>query len=393
MFGGVYRELCLEPEIDQIFGSGFRAAFAISGAARALKLVTSADTESEAHVRKFADAFSFDVDIRSRPHQIQYQYDTPLSSPRCVNEDMAYRESIEVESDVVLAFGTVDSKANIQAKQLVIDPQGLSDLNQLGKWTADRLAIVGNRSEVIALAGGVGDVTTCAYRVLERYSAEIVVVKNGALGALVVDSEGVSAVGAYPTPLVKPIGSGDVFSGVFAYAWAEQGATAVNSARFASQATAAYVSKGPFQVLTSSGALAAGDIGAEASVKPVCVYLAGPFFSLGQRWLVNLCKTGLLDLGAEAFSPLHDVGFGPPEVVAPADLQGLNVSNSMLALLDGCDSGTLYEVGYAAAKGIPVVGFSSSMGKSDLTMVAGTEVPIYDDFSSAVYNSIWLGLR
>ena len=254
-------------------------------------------------------------------------------------------------------------------------------------------SIVGNRSEIIALSDKNENITTCAENVLEKYGAEVVIAKCGASGVIVADSNGISMVGAFPTFRVDPIGSGDVFSAVFATHWAEQNTSAIDAAGLASKATATWVSKGPLQVMRKSGHIIPPDLDIEASFKPTKTYLAGPFFNLTDRWLVNLCRNALAELGGEVFSPFHDVGLGSPDVVAPADLENLNTSNSVLALLDGLDSGTIYEVGYASAKGIPVVGFSSQKNVKDLTMLIGTNIPIYSDLSTAVYNSIWSGIQ
>ena len=40
------------------------------------------------------------------------------------------------------------------------------------------------------------------------------------------------------------------------------------------------------------------------------VYLAGPFFSMGQRWLVDEARRCLGELGMDVFSPFHDIGPG-----------------------------------------------------------------------------------
>jgi nucleoside 2-deoxyribosyltransferase len=86
------------------------------------------------------------------------------------------------------------------------------------------------------------------------------------------------------------------------------------------------------------------------------VYLAGPFFSLAERWLVETSRAVLAGLGASVFSPLHDVGVGGDEVAAP-DLDGLRRADAVFALLDGWDPGTVYEVGWAHREDLPVVGF------------------------------------
>lgn len=79
--GGVYREVCLEPAIDQVFGSGLRAALAVSRASPGLKLVALVDKESAGFIQRFADSFGFDVDLGYRDYSIEFRYDTPLSHP------------------------------------------------------------------------------------------------------------------------------------------------------------------------------------------------------------------------------------------------------------------------------------------------------------------------
>ncbi len=66
------------------------------------------------------------------------------------------------------------------------------------------------------------------------------------------------------------------------------------------------------------------------------VSLAGPFFTVAERWLVDACRSFLLQAGAEVFSPFHEIGVGGPEV-AKQDLDGLRKADVVLALLDGWD--------------------------------------------------------
>jgi nucleoside 2-deoxyribosyltransferase len=231
-----------------------------------------------------------------------------------------------------------------------------------------------------------------AENVRKKFKADVVVVKCGALGAVVMDSSGASHVGVFPTSRVNPLGSGDVFSAVFAYYWAERGTSANEAARLASKATSAWVSKEPFQVINKEGNVVSPDSSSEIYAESVSVYIAAPFFTFAERWSVDLCRAALKDLGAKVFSPLHDVGWGPPEFVAPADLAGLKQAHSVLALLDGLDSGTMYELGYATAQGIPVVGLVSDKRNVDLTMLVGNGARIHEEPSSAVYDAIWQGI-
>ena len=118
-------------------------------------------------------------------------------------------------------------------------------------------------------------------------------------------------------------------------------------------------------------------------------YLAGPFFDLAQRWIVEEARAQLSALGAVVFSPIHEVGPGPASVVAPEDIAGLEKSDVVFAILNGLDMGTIFEVGYAVKKGIPIVCLAQNVKEEDLKMMEGTGCEIVDDFASALYRTIW----
>jgi nucleoside 2-deoxyribosyltransferase len=72
---------------------------------------------------------------------------------------------------------------------------------------------------------------------------------------------------------------------------------------------------------------------------------------------------------------------------------GLESCDSVLAILNGTDPGTIFEVGYAIAKGKPVTIFSERTPPEDLTMMYGTNCRVYGDFSSAAYNVVWDSIK
>jgi hypothetical protein len=122
------------------------------------------------------------------------------------------------------------------------------------------------------------------------------------------------------------------------------------------------------------------------------VYLAGPFFSTAELWVVDLLQRELRwTLGADVFSPYHDVGEGDTDVAAK-DLEGLAASTSVLALLDGNDSGTIFEVGWAVHAGIPVVGFADRVDREAMKMLEGSGVEFHRDLSSAAYRAVWVAM-
>jgi nucleoside 2-deoxyribosyltransferase len=94
----------------------------------------------------------------------------------------------------------------------------------------------------------------------------------------------------------------------------------------------------------------------------------------------------------KVFSPYHNVGHGPASKVVPADIKALDESDIVFALADGLDSGTIFEIGYARAKGKPVIVFVQRESEGDLKMLEGTDCEIVDDFASAIYRATWAAM-
>jgi len=94
-------------------------------------------------------------------------------------------------------------------------------------------------------------------------------------------------------------------------------------------------------------------------------------------------------LGLKVFSPLHEVGIGDGEQVAPQDIDGLRRSRTVLALIDGLDAGTVFEVGFARSLQKPVVIFAQSTAEEPLKMMKGSGCQVVTDFVSALYRAAW----
>ena len=211
--------------------------------------------------------------------------------------------------------------------------------------------------------------------------------KRGSHGAVVVTASGEHPIPAYQTEYVWKVGSGDVFSATFAALWGCQNMSPDQAADLASRATASYV---------DTRQLPAPDVAALQAlqmtpIKPGSgmIYLAGPFFDIGQRWLVEESFSLLKELGASVFSPVHEVGPGPASYVAPKDIEGLEASDVVFAILNGLDPGTIFEIGYAIKKAIPVVALAQNVKEEDLKMIVGTGCEVTDDFASGLYRAVW----
>jgi nucleoside 2-deoxyribosyltransferase len=72
------------------------------------------------------------------------------------------------------------------------------------------------------------------------------------------------------------------------------------------------------------------------------------------------------------------------------DLAAIEAADLMFAIVDGMDSGTVYEIGYARAKGKPVVVYSENETPEDKKMMQGSGCVLCDDFVTAIYQAIWI---
>ncbi len=400
VIGGTYQEHVTVPIHDGLGGSGLRAAASLR-AVEAPTLVTCLDPMTRQRAESDLATLSIQVAAVDRDESVSFEYFTPMSPPCVTGRSASHEQLLVADDETVLLFGMIETgPRQISSERLVFDPQGPCDplLFERPTFSTNKLAVVANAREVAALAPGATDLSTAASLVVRTSGAAAVIVKDGAHGCLVATAgkESLEWVGPNPTRSVWPLGSGDIFSAAFAHAWAS-GAEPLESARVASNAAAywcatrhAQVSEAILQGLSVSECLSSASPELRVGQRRATVYLAAPFFTLSQRWLVDLCRNALIGLGADVFSPLHDVGFGD-DSVACEDLDGLGRSDSVLALLDGWDPGSVYEVGWAHRLGLPVVGFVNDPRHEGAKMLVGEGAELHDDLSSALYRAVWAG--
>jgi nucleoside 2-deoxyribosyltransferase len=409
--GGAYREICLRPQWNQLFGSGVRAAAAVSKLASAhggVELHTWVSPSEEIPVEDTAASYEFQLIKHHRQQAIEFQYDHAIGPPRLFpNRDDLSVPSVEtITAQNAVCFSIIEGNFRLQAEKLVYDPQAgrKARTPRDSGHSANTVGIVANLEEVKAMVAAEGArltnrehaPTIFGKSLLKQEKCSVVVVKNGTEGATVVTEAETTLVPSFVTERVFPIGSGDVFTAVFAYFWLQEDKCPVDAALLASAATAQYCDSRVLPVPTElpkqvpKMKKAPPGIAVSASLQ---VYLAGPLFTLPQLWLLNEAKRVLEEQGLSVFSPKDEVGFLPNTESAPqiarADLQGLDSSHLVFAILDGLDSGTVFEVGYARAKNKPVIGYAENVKPRALTMLLGTDCRIYEDFSTAVYNTVW----
>jgi nucleoside 2-deoxyribosyltransferase len=388
--GGVYIERCIQPHWNQLFGSAGRAAAALSTLTQ-VQLYTYTDEVNRAELNARMRSFGQVTVQASAINQVlSFDYVHPLSVPLILPPPHLLPEvaPLCVDAEVVLRFGMMEGSAVVRGRRVVYDPQSAYSPEGFSAngSKAEALAIVANGYEIQALTRET-DPILGGQKLLRQEGAKVVVVKRGSKGALVVTESGYEIVPAYKSEAVFSIGSGDIFAAAFAYFWGVEQLDPKTAANLASMSTANYSE-------TRSAQLLRREELEETKFTPVQfrpgkIYLAGPFFTLGERWLVEEAQVHLRGMGLEVFSPVHDVGRGPAEVVALADLNGLEECDRVLALVDGTDPGTLFEVGYARARNLPVIALAESLSEEQLKMLVGSGCTHTDDFATAIYLTAW----
>jgi nucleoside 2-deoxyribosyltransferase len=387
--GGVYQERCITPEWHQLYGSGGRAAAALTSFGR-VALHAYVGSPEVRSLLALAAAVGFDVAPIETKETIGFFYFHPLSVPVINPPRVPFASPMVVEGDTILRFGMLEGDAVVHGRRVVYDPQSAHAPQPFGAngSRAESLAIVLNRHELALLTGDL-NLKSAAVELLRREHADVVVVKTGSRGAIIAEPDGsISSVPAFQADFVFSIGSGDIFAAAFTAYWGCDGLSAPAAAGLASRVVARYCESRSASVPPAAEAEAWTMT--PATFRPGKVYLAGPFFSMGERWLVEEARAALLSAGLGVFSPLHDVGTGPAEDVAPRDLAGLTDCDRMLALVDTADIGTVFEIGYARARGVPVIVFATTVATEDLKMIVGSGCVVIDDFCSAIYRTGWL---
>lgn len=394
--GGIYREMCARPQWDEVYGSAGRAASAIARLGGEVELHGYLDANLAPAMQARAADESFKLCSTQLPCSATFSYTHGLAVPQICRP--VKQPDLHVRGEKILRFGMLEGTAVVDADYVVYDPQNVTEAEPFASngSRAEHLALVLNRYEAVQLLDESGlNPQEITERLAAQQGAEVVVLKMGPKGALVYHQGTHHLVPAYTTSRVWKIGSGDQFAANFAYAWMEERRPPVEAAERASRSTAFYAQHRGYPTVAELDASAPAPLVISRDYEDgrvPTVYLAGPFFTLGQLWVIEQARNCLRDMGLKVFSPYHDVGHGPAELVVGQDVEGIHQSDVVLAIGDGLDSGTIFEVGYARARGIPVVFYAENESQEDCKMMEGTDCFLCDDFVSAIYRTVWVAV-
>lgn len=386
----------MRPGWREIYGSAGRAASAIATAGGKACLHGYADTLASDNFLQRAALEQYEVDLTTVADAITFQYVHGLATPTIISQATAY-PSLSISKERVVRFGMLEGDAVVHANFAVYDPQNVSNPQHFADngSTAAHLALVLNRYEAAVLSGIDGSPLQMAQALVSSSGAQVVIIKLGPQGALVYADGQASQIPAFRTEKVWKIGSGDTFVANFAYHWMS-GQPAVLAARLASRATAYYCEFRGFATSAQLETYSAMPV--ELSARCVQgyrpkVYLAGPFFTLAQLWLVEQAREQLQALGLEVFSPYHDVGHASANDVANKDLAAIDSCDILFVIADGLDSGTMYEIGHARAKRKAVVIYCENESDNHLKMMVGAGCLTSKDYVSAIYQTLWTAIE
>lgn len=391
--GGVYFENCLRPDWHEAYGSGGRAASALARFNADVELHTYLDKATLAVVSERAALEGFRINHQMIEQAGAFGYVHGLSVPH-IRYPIGVKDKLKVTAENVIVFGLLEDAPSVSGKFVVYDPQDPFDSHWLDNFsmTAENLVIVLNQYEARSIGGKGKTIEEIAKFVRDRTNAIAVLIKQGPHGVLVYEKQQSTVIPSFITTNVWKMGCGDVFVAHFGNAWMEERLKPAEAAMKASLATAFYSQNAGYPSKERLLKFEPPKFQQSAKVKSGFapnVYLAGPFFTLGQLWLIDQARANLLELGLKVFSPYHDVGLGTAAEVVDKDLEGISKCDIMLAVGDGLDPGTIYEVGYARSMQKPVVLYCEAVKPEDLKMMEGSGCQIFNDYVTAIYQTAW----
>ena len=377
--GGLYRELCEIPVWDADFGSGGRAAAAVSALSPGSVLYTYAHALRSRGIEAL-ERLGIRVRVHAAAHPIAFSYFHPLSRPYIAPApgEVVANQPFEVSGETVIRFGFVEGDAIVDGSRVVYDPQTQRLLPPFGDngSRAGELALVLNEDEMCSM-GGSDDLDSAARHIVETQQPAVIVAKRGPRGVAVYQNEGRLTVPAYRSDRVFKIGTGDVFTAVFAFHWGERRIPPAEAANHASRAVAAYCMT---RELPPNDDLARR-LRPVGSSSPGRVLLVGSVNTLGRRWTMEEARFRLTELGAIVAAPALD----------RVDEHLASIA-AVIVLADGISAGELSLVADAHSSGLPIVVLAETAPPCELERLSGATVAFTDDFVSSLYFAIWAAI-
>ncbi len=389
--GGTYREINFDDVSMEIFGSGFRCAKFLLENKSSVNFITSGNAEVVKVLKENQKVYP-KLKFECHPYDelITFQYSFALDDPSIFPSLLNIKKTKDWEfvGDDLIAFGMLESDYEIDCKRVVYDPQTSikpKRFSELGK--AQELVYIINRNEAHSISSS-QDIEEIKKYFFKEENVKAFIIKNGPHGATLYTKSDEHHIPCYITNNVYKIGSGDIFTASFGYYWMSKNLSLEESALFASKSTAVYCDKKAYIDCTNNFKFEYKEFKARNLSKKQ-VYLASPFFTLSELILVDKIRDALLSFGVNVFSPFHDIGLGEAISIAKKDIEGIENSDVIFAVLDNLDSGTLIESGFSMAIGKTIIGYHRTCDDNKLLMLKPGNFTTNSNLTAALYQTIW----
>lgn len=374
--GGLYTETCVVPSWHEEFGSGGRAAAAVSKLSPGSVLHTYARPDKQEGIERLQ---SLGLKVKQSPCQngVAFAYFHPLSTPfmEPSPDQILQNNPIQVVGKAVLRFGFVDGDAIVKAERAVYDPQTYNNPASFfdNGSVAKELALVINEAEAVAVVPHLDALGACREIVSKRH-AKVAVLKQGTRGAIVFEDDGSEGfIPAYRSESVFKIGTGDVFSAIFAYYWAEEKRPPSEAANLASRYVSRYAET-RYLPPVAGGAHETMPVGRTRSHS---LFLEGKIDTIGRRYTLEEACFRLRELGTNVVCPLIDMS------------QNNGGCGSLLLLSDQFDQLTRRRCIDATREGQRVTLFLEASDEATTKKILTEEVKVTSDFTTALYHASW----
>ena len=238
--GGTYFEKVTDPSWHELYGSGLRAAAAISNQCD-VTFYTYVGQDELDSLKLTASTFKFKLTPVTVANTKVFFYPHPLAVPHITHHTSLRPVPIKVFGNV-LCFGMLEGNPVVKGDYVVYDPQSATDPRPFKEngSSAKHLAIALNIREGSFLTAKEkpDDIATSLLNSTDE--PEVVIVKMGIWGALVATKTTREIVPAYPSRKIWPIGTGDIFSATFCSKWLEDPKSPAKAADLASRTVAKY---------------------------------------------------------------------------------------------------------------------------------------------------------
>ncbi|MHB9142104.1 MAG: PfkB family carbohydrate kinase, partial [Paludibacter sp.] len=310
IIGGTYKEINLENNTDEIYGSGLRSSYYLLENGVKVKFYTSGNSKVEDYLKLYKGTYpNFEFYCEKSENFITFNYYFALDSPTIYPNILKINktEVITVLEDNIVCFGMLETDYSITGNRVIYDPQtSLRPLKFSLFGKAEQLIYIVNLNEAKSISG-LENTNEIIDFFFESEGVYALIIKNGPYGANLYYEGKTHKIPSYITDTVTKIGSGDIYTTSFAYYWIEKGLSLEQSALNASKSTAYFCDTlivRQHKLLTNFNYI-------EYEPKQLFdkqIYIASPIFSLSDVILVDKLRNVFLDFGIKVFSPFHDIG-------------------------------------------------------------------------------------